>query len=204
MYPIHGPDFNPFFEAVLLQFPVRLVEGGKTPPAGPGHGVGKNPVGIGLDHLGDIGIARGLDLLRVSAIRSDTRPPPRPRPRFAFDQDPAGKEIVGPQAIGPGQRNDLGFQADRFIPALFQAEGIDADLGVMDDEQVLGRLPVGGRFDIEGIIAGAFDLVSGPPGSEVPVLLRGSCLWPRSVLRAGRFFGRFAWTPNCMGLAISI
>ena len=46
----------------------------------------------------------------------------------------------------------------------------------MHDEQVLGRLPVRGRFEIEGVIAGPFDSVFGLPEGEFPVLVRAFAL----------------------------
>ena len=116
---------------------------GEAPPAGVWHGIGEDAGGVGLDDLIYEGIGRRADRAVVA-----------PRNLYGREwngrtvvADNAAKDVAGPKPVRPDQRLDLHGQADQGVPALFRSEGVDDDLGVMDDQFFFGRLPVRRRLE---------------------------------------------------------
>ena len=166
--PEDGADLDVLLFAVMLDLERGLVDGGEAPPAGPRRRVGEDAVRVGLHDLRGVIVVGGLLVARLVVVLDlDVGV----RDGLAFKEDLPLEGVAGVVAPRTGERNDLGLDAGRFVPALVIAEGGHDHLGVVDDELVLGGLPIGLGFDGELIDARTGDLVVEPPGLLAEELL---------------------------------
>ena len=107
-----------------------------------GHGKGKDPVFIGFHHLGEeIVIGRSHLLVGVPVFHFHIGI----GHGFAFEFDHPLEDVAGIETEGPGQGDDFGLEAHFLVPVLFFPKGGDIGLGLVDDEFIFRRFPVGRR-----------------------------------------------------------
>ena len=139
--PQHGSQFHVLGCSFVIHLFIRRVQGRETPPSGERHAVGEHAAGVGLDHLGDhVIIWRCVRVILVVELHLDFGA----GYGLAVKEHQSLEDVARIIAKGPGQGDNFCLEAKGGVPALFLAKGGDYGLGVMDDEAVLGGLPIGG------------------------------------------------------------
>ena len=140
MHPKHRTKLNRFILAILWQRVIRCVQCSKAPPSVGRRRVGEDAIGIRLDRLRDHQLI-GHRCTRTVVEELDFNL--GIRHGLAIELDDPLEHVVLPQTERFRQGHDLGLQSKLCIPAFIIAIRGDIGLGIVDDERVFRRFPIG-------------------------------------------------------------